>query len=278
LFGNSNPFTSSFGKQQDNVDSFFGDEDFFPKPAVLSPPPSTTNIPKSQIPEQSLESTPKIPPRPKIPPPQEDNLKKKPEENDMFGDSGVFSSIERTSTITPVDTKKTPASASTPTAKQIPSTVSQSGLSKDIAKNSPDTTTATLAGKKDKSPTPTPTPVVQPQAQVAASPLAKQESFFGDSKFGNDEFSDFAPPPDVKPQATTPSMAHPLAFGTTPEKESSLFSDNFGPSDFSSIEPAIATDKPRKASNVNPVTNVNVVTSEKVNFDSPFGDDDWAKF
>jgi len=62
----------------------------------LSSPPSTTNMPKSQIPEQSLEPTPKIPPRPKMPPPQEDNLKKKPEENDMFGDSGVFSPIERT--------------------------------------------------------------------------------------------------------------------------------------------------------------------------------------
>jgi len=139
--------------------------------------------------------------------------------------------------------------------------------------------TTTPAGKKDKSPTPT--PVAQPQAQVAASPLVKEESFFGDSKFGNDEFT--ASPPNVKPQASIPPMAHPFAFGITPEKESSLFSDtsfNFGTSDFGSFEPAIATDKPRKASNVTPVTNVNVVTSEKVNFDSPsFGaDDNWAKF
>jgi len=160
-------------------------------------------------------------------------------------------------------------------AKQIPSTVSptQSGPSKDIVKNLPDTTATTLAGKKDK------TPVAQPQAQVATSPLVKEESFFGDSKFGNDDFT--ASAPDVKSQASIPPMAHPLAFVTTPEKESSLFSDtsiNFGTSDFGSFEPAITTDKPRKASNVAPVTNVNVVTSEKVNFDTPFGDDNWAKF
>jgi len=150
----------------------------------------------------------------------------------MFGDSDVFSSFERTSTITPP----------TPTVAPISNTAPpiQSVLSKDAVKNLPDTTTATLPGKKDKSPTPTPTPVAQPQARVTTSPLVKEESFFGDSslKFENAEF---IAPPDVKSQA----LAHPFGFGT-PENQSSLFGDssvNFGPSDFSSFEPAIATDK-----------------------------------